>query len=65
MKSKYRVKWQSGTYKRKCDKSGFNFKRNELMREPQTGLLVYPGFADPIHPSDVPYVYPTMVVRIE
>ena len=64
-RSKYRVKWVSGTYKRLCDKSGFTFKRNELVREPQTGLLVHPDFSDPIHPSDVPWTYPITLARIE
>ncbi len=65
MKRKYRVKYESGTYKRKCDKTGFYFKRNELVREPQTGLLVYPDYADKVHPSDIPYDYPVSTVRIE
>lgn len=43
-----------GDYNRICDKSGFNFKRSELIREERTGLLVHPDFADPVHPSDLP-----------
>ena len=63
--SRYRLKWESGTYKRRCDKSGFNFKRNELVREPQTGLLVHPHFSDQIHPSDIPFIFNYDKPRIE
>lgn len=44
-----------GTYNRICDKSGFVFKRSELIREEKTNLLVHPKYADPEHPSDRPY----------
>lgn len=54
-----------GDYNRICDKSGFNFKRSELIREEQTGLLVHPDFADPIHPSDLPARIISIRERIE
>ncbi len=43
-----------GDYRRTCDKSGFDFRRSELVFEPQTRLLVHPKFADPWHPLDKP-----------
>jgi hypothetical protein len=45
-----------GTYNRVCDRSGWTVKRCDMVRESDTGLLVYYKFADPPHPLDKPYI---------
>ena len=66
MRTRRRQKWESGTYNRLCDKSGFTFKRSELVREENTGLLVHPRYADPKHPFDKPFkAYPENKVKID
>lgn len=41
-----------GTYKRECDRCGFDFLRTELFREPKTHLLVCKDCLDKPHPRD-------------
>lgn len=53
--SRRKLKWESGTYNRTCDSSGFVFKRSELVREAGTNMLVHPKYADPEHPNDRPF----------
>ena len=42
-----RNRYVPGTYKRTCDRCGFDFLRNELVKEPNTGLLVCRKDLDP------------------
>lgn len=41
-----------GTYKRECDRCGFDFLRNQLHVQPGTELLVCSDCLDKVHPRD-------------
>lgn len=41
----------SGTYKRECDRCGFDYLRSELMKEPDTGYIVCSKCYDPHDPQ--------------
>lgn len=40
------------TYKRECDRCGWDYLRTELMNEERTGLIVCASCYDPVHPRD-------------
>lgn len=39
-----------GTYKRECDRCGFDYLRNQMRKEPVTNLIVCQKCYDPEHP---------------
>ena len=52
---KYIFKYKEGTYKRGCDRSGFDYRRDELIREPITGYLVHPSHYVIQNPIGLPW----------
>lgn len=47
-----------GTYKRECDRCGFDYLRSELTKEERTGLIVCDKCHDPLARDDRPRQWP-------
>ncbi len=53
-------RYVGGTYKRECDRCGFDYLRSELTKEARSGAVVCPKCHDPCVERDKP-----RIVRLE